>query len=72
MAAKVDRACFTQLSLVCLLFPRLYLLVLSSLQAREEGTTPGTFATRETSATAGLILMRVRVHRAQHTSGGQG
>lgn len=72
MAAKVDRVCFTQLSLVYLTFPRLDLLVLSSLQAREEGATAATFATRETSATAGLVLMKVTVHRAQSTPGGQG
>lgn len=38
MAAKVGRNYLTQQSLVYLPFPRLDLLVLSSLHARKEGT----------------------------------
>lgn len=72
MAAKMDRTYLTQLSLVYLPFPRLDLLVLSSLQAREEGTTAATFATWETPAAVGLVLMRITVCRAQCTPGGRG
>lgn len=57
MAAKVDRTYLTQLSLGYLPFPRLDLLVLSSLQAKEEGTIAATYATWETSAAVGLVLM---------------
>lgn len=54
MAAKGDRALLTYLSPLHLPFPKLGLLVLSSLQVKEEASIEVTSAAQETSAAVGL------------------